>query len=169
MSDLFSWHIHGRVVFSLDSPMNNEGQVNVRGPNYAIDGLFAFCRWNFEIAKVNNNNNCIERDSISWIPDSKAVDSGFHRPIITWIPESRSRITLHEATRILAERFKRCFVDGCLLNLISFFFFNPWFDVLLHCTAVHKHHGRSLKSILHNWKKKYVDIYFLLATEVLGK
>ena len=73
-----------------------------------------------------------------WILDST--------DLITWIPESRSRITLREATRIRAERFKHCFVDGCLLNLISFLFLNPWFDVLLHCTAVHKHHGRSLKS-----------------------
>ena len=48
-----------------------------------------------------------------WILDST--------DLITWIPESRSRITLHEATRIRAERFKRCFVNRCLLNLISFF------------------------------------------------
>ena len=42
MFDRFSGHnqdVHGIVIFSLDSPMNNEGQVNVRWPNYAIDGL----------------------------------------------------------------------------------------------------------------------------------
>ena len=156
MSDLFSWHIHGRVVFSLDSPMNNEDQVNVRGPNYAIDGLFAFCRWNFEIAKVNNNN-CIKRDSISWIPDSKAVDSGFHRPnYLDSGIKIPNYLTWGDTYSCRAFQALLCRWMPFKLNFI-FFFLNPWFDVLLHCTAVHKHHGRSLKSILHNWKKKYVD------------
>ena len=57
MFDLFSrlnQDVHEIVVFSLDSPINNEGQGNVRWPNYATDGLFTFCCRKTEIAKVTS-------------------------------------------------------------------------------------------------------------------
>ena len=57
MCDLFLGHnqdVHEVVVFSHVSPTDNEGQVTVRWPNYAIYGLFAFISWKTEIVKVKS-------------------------------------------------------------------------------------------------------------------
>ena len=98
MFDFFSGH-HEIVVFNYDSPMNNEGQVNDRWPNYVID--FSVDKSNFNHLRMffNPRPVCVlllntEMTKIKCISRLKYMEVTYLSCLSETIP---TRDTLHTA------------------------------------------------------------------------